>query len=251
MSARAVARLELKRLAVRPFAWTLAALALAFLAWQFLQLLDGFLKVQTRLAAQADAPGYTDLVAVPLLAAAAQLLLVATPLLTMHALAGERRARTLPLLFACGQSPRAIVLGKYLGVLPWLAGILLLAAAMPLALAPATHLDGGKFAAALLGVALLTATLAAIGVACSAYASHPALAAAAAFALTLALWAIDAGARAQGVDNGAINYLAMATHVQPLLRGLVASVDLLYFALAIALALALATHRLAAERVRG
>ncbi|HEX7110879.1 MAG TPA: ABC transporter permease subunit, partial [Mizugakiibacter sp.] len=171
---------------------------------------------------------------------------------TMHALAGERRARTLPLLFACGQSPRAIVLGKYLGVLPWLAGILLLAAAMPLALAlaPATHLDGGKFAAALLGVALMTATLAAIGVACSAYASHPALAAAAAFALTLVLWAIDAGARAQGVDNGAVNYLAMATHVQPLLRGLVGSVDLLYFVLVIVLALALATRRLATERTR-
>jgi ABC-2 type transport system permease protein len=47
-----------------------------------------------------------------------------------------------------------------------------------------------------------------------------------------------------------INWLAMSTHLEMLLRGLVASSDLLWFVLLIVLALALAIHRLATERER-
>ena len=93
--------------------------------------------------------------------------------------------------------------------------------------------------------------LAAIGVACSSFASHPALAAAAALVIALALWSVNLGAQMAGINGGAINWLAMSTHLQPLLRGLVSSTDIVWFALLIALALALATRRLNADRERG
>src|SRR6185437_7093706 len=188
MSALVVARLEWRRLLVRPLAWVLAAMTLAWLGWNF----------------------------TPLLGQLAQMAFLVVPLLTMSVLAGERRNGTLPLLFAAGVPASRIVLGKYLAILAWLLLWLLLTLSMPLALAHATHLDWGKLAAATLGLILMLATLAALGVACSGFASHPAIAAAAALIVALALWSVNLGAQMAGINGGAINWLAMSTHVQPL-----------------------------------
>ncbi|MEO9080422.1 MAG: ABC transporter permease [Rhodanobacter sp.] len=251
MSALTVTRLEWRRLLVRPLAWVITALTLAWLGWNFTLLLGNFLAGQIQRAALADGPGFTDLVAVPLLGQLAQLAFLVVPLLTMSVIAGERRNGTLPLLFAAGVPASRIVLGKYLAILGWLLLWLLLTLAMPLALAHATQLDWGKLAAATLGLVLMLAALAAVGVACSSFSSHPAIAAAAAMILALALWSINLGAQMAGIDGGAINWLAMSTHVQPLLRGLVSSADVVWFALLIVFSLALATRRLAADKERG
>ncbi|MGS1120687.1 ABC transporter permease [Rhodanobacter sp. UC4436_H3] len=251
MSTWAVTRLEWRRLLVRPLGWLLAALTLAWLSWNFTVLLGSFLAGQVQRAALPDGPGFTDLVAVPLLGQLAQLAFLVVPLLTMSAIAGERRNGTLPLLFAAGVPASRIVLGKYLALLGWLLPWLALTLAMPLTLAHATDLDWGKLAAAALGLALMLAALAALGLACSSFASHPAIAAAAALILGLALWSVNLGAQMAGIDGGAINWLAMSTHVQPLLRGLVSSADILWFALLISLSLALAARHLSTERERG
>jgi ABC-2 type transport system permease protein len=251
MSFLPVTRLEGRRLLVRPLAWVLAALTLAWLAWNFTALLGQFLGGQIQRAATPDGPGFTDLVAVPLLGLLAQLAFLVVPLLGMSVIAGERRNGTLPLLFAAGVPASRIVCGKYLALLGWLALWLLLTLAMPLVLAHATHLDWGKLAAATLGLALMLASLAAIVVACSSFASHPAIAAAAALIIGLALWSVNLGAQMAGFNGGVINWLAMSTHVQPLLRGLVSSADIVWFVLLIALALTLATRRLDADKERG
>lgn len=251
MSLLAVTRLEWRRLLVRPLAWVLAALTLAWLAWNFTLLLGSFLTGQIQRAGVPDGPGFTDLVAVPLLGQLAQLAFLVVPLLTMSLIAGDRRNGTLPLLFAAGVPASRIVLGKYLAVLGWLLLWLALTLAMPLALTHATHLDWGKLAAATLGLTLMLATLGALGVACSTFASHPAIAATAALVLALALWSVNLGAQMAGINGGVINWLAMSTHLQPLLRGLVSSTDILWFVLLIVLALALATRRLNADRERG
>jgi len=251
MTALAVARLEGRRLRVRPLGWVLAALTLAWLAWNFTLLLGSFLSTQVQRAALPDGPGFTDLVAVPLLAQLAQLAFVVVPLLGMSMLAGERRNGTLPLLFAAGLSPSRIVLGKYLALIGWLALWLLLTLAMPLALAGSTDPDFGKLAAATLGLALMLATLAAITLACSSFAPHPAIAAAVALVAGLALWSVNLGAQMAGLNGGVINWIAMSTHLQPMLRGLVSSADVLWFVLVSALALALAVRRLAGEKERG
>jgi ABC-2 type transport system permease protein len=251
MTLLAVARLEWRRLLVRPLAWVLAALTLAWLAWNFTLLLGIFLAGQIQRAAQPDGPGFVDLVGVPLLGQLAQLAFLVVPLLGMSVIAGERRNGTLPLMFAAGVPASRIVLGKYLALLGWLLLWLALTLAMPLALMHATHFDWGKLAAASLGLALMLATLAAIAVACSSFASHPAIAAAAALVIALALWSVNLGAQLAGINGGAVNWLAMSSHLQPLLRGLVSSADVAWFVLLAALSLALATRRLAADRERG
>lgn len=251
MTLLAVARLEWRRLLVRPLAWVLAALTLAWLAWNFTLLLGIFLAGQIQRAAQPDGPGFVDLVGVPLLGQLAQLAFLVVPLLGMSVIAGERRNGTLPLMFAAGVPASRIVLGKYLALLGWLLLWLALTLAMPLALMHATHFDWGKLAAASLGLALMLATLAAIAVACSSFASHPAIAAAAALVIALALWSVNLGAQLAGINGGAVNWLAMSSHLQPLLRGLVSSADVAWFVLLAALALTLATRRLATDRERG
>jgi len=250
MSTSAVMRLEWRRLWVRPLAWALAALTIAWLAWTFVLGLGQFLGEQVKLAAVADAPGFTDLVAIPLLAELARLAFLVVPLMTMTQLAGERRAGTLALLASTGLAPWRIVIGKYVAVLAWLALWLLAALAMPLVVGVESTADWGKLAAATLGTALLLATLAAIGMACSAATGFPAIAAALALIVSLALWSVDRGARAAGVSGGFLDWLSMATHLQNLMRGLVVSTDLVWFALAIGLSLTLAVRRLGADRER-
>jgi ABC-2 type transport system permease protein len=261
MTLLAVTRLELRRLFVRPLGWTIAALALAELGWRFALLLQVFLLNQVRLAALPDGPGYTDLVAVrlyssfitgsPLPFGVTELALLLVPLLTMSTLASERSSGTLPLLFSTGLPASRILLGKYLAVLVWLALWLLLTLALPISLAHGVSLDWGKLAAASLGTFLALAVLGAIGVACSAFASHPAVAAVAALMIGLALNCINLGAQLAGINSGFINWLAMSTHQESLLRGLVSSTDLVWFVLAIAVALSLGAQRLAADRERG
>ncbi|GLQ86666.1 ABC transporter permease [Dyella flagellata] len=261
MTLFAVTRLELRRLFVRPLGWTIAALALAELGWRFALLLQIFLLNQVRLAALPDGPGYTDLVAVRLYSSlitgstlpfgVTELALLLVPLLTMSTLASERNSGTLPLLFSTGLSPSSILLGKYLAVLIWLTLWLLSVIVLPASVAHGVKLDWGMLGAATLGTFLALAVLAAIGVACSAFASHPAVAAVAAFMIGVALNCVNLGAQLAGVNIGFINWLAMSTHQENLLRGLVSSADVIWFLLAIIVALALGIRRLAADGERG
>jgi ABC-2 type transport system permease protein len=257
----AVMRLELRRLFVRPLAWVVGGLTLAELAWRFILLLGSFLDNQVRRAASPDGFGYTDLIGEPLLSSMltflilpfglAELALIIVPLLTMSSVAGERANGTLPLFFSCGISSSSIIFGKYLAIIFWLLLWLLLTLAMPLSLAHSIHLDWGKLAAMTLGMMLMLASLGAIGIASSAFSSHPAIAAAASMMLALAFWFINLGAQMAGVNNGVINWLVMSTHLETLLSGLVSTTDIVWFILLIALSLTLASRRLSADRERG
>ncbi|HEX5960441.1 MAG TPA: ABC transporter permease subunit [Rhodanobacteraceae bacterium] len=250
MSALAIARLDAKRLAVRPFAWTLAGIALAMMAWQFLLGVSAFMHAQPTLPG-ATGPGYTDAVVAPYFLNYIQLCLVITPLITMQALAGERGSQRLALLTTTGASGAQVVFGKFLAHLGFLWLLLGLVATLPLLLGTATHPDWGQFGAALIASALAVAALAAIGIAASAFTREPALAATAALLIGEGLSLIDAGVRLTGGDTGWLGYLALHTHLAPALRGLVRSQDIVYFILIVALALALAIRRVGSERERG
>ncbi len=242
---------DFKRQFAQPFAWILLGLTCALFAWQFLIALDAYLRIAPKLAAVANSQGATDLVAIPLLRSLSGLLMLIVPLATMQSLAGERRAHTLPLLLAAGIGNLRIVLGKFLGAYVLVALIVLIALCMPLMLEFGTTLDLGRLAAATLGLLLFAGSLTAIGIACSAWTAHPALAAAAALIIGSLLAMIDMGARYQGVDNSLINWLSLSTHLEPFYYGLVASIDIVYFLLVTTLALLFAARRLDSLRTRG
>jgi ABC-2 type transport system permease protein len=246
-----LARNDLRRQFAQPFAWVLLALICALLAWQFLIALDAFLRLAPKLGALPNAPGVTDLVAMPLLRSVSVMLILIIPLTTMQSLAGERRTHTLPLLLAAGIGNTRIVLGKFLGAFALIALVLILALLMPLSLELGTTLDLGRLAAAACGLFLYAATLTAIGIACSAWTAHPALAAAAALVIGSLLAMLDMGARLQGIDNALINWLSLSTHLEPFMLGIVSSIDIVYFVLVGTLALLFAARRLDSLRTRG
>ncbi len=246
-----LARNELRRLFVQPLAWALLALVLVVLAYFFLTTLNSFLQLMPKLAALPDAPGVTDLVGLPLFRAISSVLLLVVPLLGMRSIAAERHNASLPLLLASGIGEARIVLGKYAAMLVFCALLIALAVLMALSLSVGASLDLARFATAMLGLLLFAAALSALAVLASAYARQPAVAAVVALALNLLLWMIDAGARYEGVTSSFINYLALPTHLEPFLHGVVATVDIVYFLLVAGVALALATRRLARSRING
>jgi ABC-2 type transport system permease protein len=246
----ALARLELRRLFLSPLAWAILAAVQLVLAFMFLSHLEYFALVQTQLLALEQAPGLTEIVVAPLLGNAAVVLLLVVPLASMRTLADERRARTLTLLTSAPLSMLEIVLGKYLGLLAFLYALLALILLMPLSLAAGTSLDWGSFAAGVLGLALLLAGFAAVGLFMSSLTQHQTVAAVASFGVLLLFWILDwAGEGAGGAS--ALAWLSLLNHYEPFLKGVFDSSDALFHLLFAATFLALAVRRLEMDRLGG
>jgi ABC-2 type transport system permease protein len=244
----AIASREFKALFLSPLAWVVLGLLQLTLAWVFLGRVDAYLKAQAQLAQLANPPGLTEVIAAPVFGTTAVVFLMAVPLLTMRLVAEERRNHTLTLLFSAPVTMTQIVLGKYLGVMAFLLGAVGLAALMPLTLLAGGNLDFGLLAANVLGLVLLTASFAALGLFMSCLTAHPAVAAAAGLGCALMLWLLDAAAPD---PEGALAALSLLRHYENFGKGLVDTSDLAYFVLFTATFLALAVKRLDAERLGG
>ncbi len=244
-----IAARELRSLFLSPLAWAVLAVVQFILAYLFLSQIDSYLIWQPRLAAIEGAPGVSDIIIAPLLADAAIVLLLVTPLMTMRVLSEERRNRTLSLLFSAPVSMTEIIIGKYLGILSFFLIMLGLLALMPLALLAGTDLDLGKLAAGLLGLTLLLGAFSAIGLFMSALTEQPTIAAISTFGLLLLLWIIDWAGNSDGQASSLFSYLSMLRHYQTLLKGLFHSTDVVYYLLIIVLFLGLSIRRLDADRL--
>ncbi|MGB5297267.1 MAG: ABC transporter permease subunit [Thiogranum sp.] len=242
---------ELKNLFLSPLAWTIMAVLQLILAYLFLSQLDTFMLLQPRLAGIEGAPGVTDIVVAPLLQTSGFLLLLIAPAITMRVFSDERRNRTLSLLLSAPVSMTDIVLGKFLGVSLFFLLLLSLLAAMPLALYAGTTLDAGKLAAGLLGLALLLATFAAIGVFMSSLTEQPVVAAISTLGILMLLWIIDWSGDSQEGMTDLLPYLSLKTHFESFLKGLFSTADVAYFLLLIAAFLILAIRRLDQQRLTG
>jgi ABC-2 type transport system permease protein len=242
-----IARSEFSNALRNPAAWLLFAAMQLVCAWQFLAQLEIFLQNQARLKTIAGAPGATDLVVAPTLANAALVLLLIVPLLTMRAIAEERSLRSFVLLRAAPIGNLQIVLGKFLGCALIAAVPVALVALMPVALLAGGAIDPGQYLAGVLGLLLTALLFIAAGLFVSTLTRNPALAAGGAMLLLLMIWLLDWGGAGGGEDN-LLAHLSVARHFEPLLRGVLDSADLAYFAVAIGLFLALAVWRLATAR---
>ena len=244
-----IAAREIRSLFLSPLAWAILAVTLFILAYLFLSQIEAYLLLQPRLAALQGAPGVSDIVVAPLFADAAVVLLLITPLVTMRTLSEERRSRTLSLLLSAPVSMTEIILGKYLGVLAFFLILIGMLAIMPLSLLAGTDLDLGKLAAGLLGLTLVVAAFAAIGLFMSALTEQPTVAAVTTFGLLLLLWILD-WAGNSGLDtSNLLAYLSMLRHYEPLLKGLFNSTDVVYYLLVTTLFLGFSIRRLDATRL--
>ncbi|MCF6353995.1 MAG: ABC transporter permease subunit [Candidatus Polarisedimenticolaceae bacterium] len=245
-----IAGRELRSLFLSPLAWNLLAVMQFILAWLFLVQMENFTRLQSRLLRLENAPGLTDLIVVPLLGNVAIITLLLIPLLSMRLISEELRSGTFSLLCSAPISIYQIVLGKYLGLLAMLGVILSMGAVMALSLLSGGELDLGRLAAGLLGLGLVLAAAAAIGLYLSTLSPQPVVAAVGSYGLLLFLWLINLAAGAEGKGSALFAWMAMPTHFDRLLSGLVRSSDLIYFLLIIGLCLILSVHRLDALRTR-
>src|SRR5690606_16239685 len=127
----------------------------------------------------------------PLFSTASIVMLLVMPLLTMRLIAEEKRSGTIALLRAAPVSTAGIVLGKYFALLVFVALLTALTAAMPASLAAGTDLDAGRLLASALGLFLLTASFASVGLFMSSLTRQPVVAAVATFGVLLLLWLIN------------------------------------------------------------
>ncbi len=239
---------ELKSLFAAPLAWLILAIVQLLLAWIFLSRLDTFLLLQPQLVQLARPPGATEVILAPLFGSAAVLIMMAVPLLSMRLIAEERRNQTMPLLLSAPLSMTEIVIGKFAGLMLFLAALIGLSALMAFSLYAGATLDLGLLASNLLGLLLLSACYAALGLYVSCLTSHPVLAAVGTLGLLLGLWVIDIAA---GAPESLLNWFSLLKHFESFNRGLIDSADLTFLVLFTLTFLALAIRRLDADRLRG
>ncbi len=251
MTALDIARRELRSLFVTPLAWVALAAVQFVVAWMFLLQIDLFMELQPRLAGRDGAPGLTAIVVAPMLGTVSLVLMLASPLLTMRLIAEERRAGTLVLLLASPVSSTAIVLGKFLGAVAFLAVAVAVLTLMPLSLLIGGTLDIGLLAAGLLGVLLMSASFVAVGLFASTLTRQPAVAAFASFGLLLMLWLLSLAGRGSSAGDNLLAWLSLMSHFEPLRNGLVDTRDVAFFVVFTALFLALSVRRLDGLRLTG
>ncbi len=241
-----LARNELYRLFLSPLAWIILALTQLILAYLFLSHVDYFLSIQPQLATIPGAPGVTELVATVLLNNAALVLLLITPLITMRLIAEERQNNTLPLLFSAPLSMSSLVAGKFLGTFAFFLILLCLISLMPLSLTLGSHLDYGQLAAGFLGLILLVSSFTAVGLYLSSLTTQPIIAAVTTFASLFLLWLFGFN---NADSSSMLNWLALPTHLNPMLQGDVNTSDIAYFILLTAVCLILTTRHLNSIRL--
>lgn len=243
-----IAHKEFRSLFSIPSTWLILGVLQFIFALFFLARLDAFLQVQSQLAQFINAPGATSTVAAPLFGSVALIMMMLIPIFTMRLIAEERRNQTLTLLMSSPISDIHIVLGKFIGLMLFLLLISTSCTFMVLTLAAGTQLDTGLILTNVLGLLLLCASYAALGMYISSLTAHPAMAAIGALAIFFGLLLVDIST--ENYDTP-WRVLAPTSHFQSFNIGLLNSADLIFFLLFCGFFLLLTMRRLHNNRIYG
>jgi ABC-2 type transport system permease protein len=242
-----IAGKELRSMFISPLAWVVLAFVQLILSWIFLFRIDYFISAQAQIARTPNAPGLTEIAIVPMFGIASIVLLMSVPLLTMRLISEERRNQTMALLMSAPVSMTEIVLGKFLALIAFLALINLFILLMALSLLAGGTIDFGLLIANLVGLMLLGASFAAIGLFISCLTSQPVVAAILSLGVFLGLWIMNIAA---SDPESFLNLISLLKHFEGFMSGSIAVTDLIYFSLLISTFLILSVRRLDADRLR-
>jgi ABC-2 type transport system permease protein len=241
-----IARYELRRIFLSPLAWAVLAIVQFIMGFVFINLLVEYANTAGMGNEQF---GVSDYIGGSLYGFATILLLLIMPLMTMRLFAEERKSGAITLLFSAPVSLTEIVLGKFVGLLGFIAVVILLMALMPFALNWSTDLDWGRIAAGLTGLFLLMMAFGAAGVFVSACTREPTIAAVGSFGLLLVVWLLNILAYNDSIPfKELFGYLSLIGHYESLRRGVFDTADAIYYVLFSALFLSLTVLRLDLER---
>ena len=224
--------LEARRLFRRPLAWLVLCLGTAMMALFYLLLMVRYLDQTSSLRAA----GVTAELLVRFFGSAALIVLVLTPLITMQAIANDKRDGMLRFLFSTPATSAEIVLAKLAAVLTLMALLWACIGLMPLTLMWGAPIDLGVYATNLLGLALFMSLHASLGVMCSAFTRQPVAAALMALVLSLTLWLAELAQRLDR-ESTVLGSLSTLSRMRGFALGVLNLADIVYF-VAIALACA-------------
>lgn len=244
---RLIALKELRSLLHAPSTWIILGVLQFILAWSYLMRMEAFVQLQDKFSLLANAPGATSLIVPGFFnSELTGLLLLLTPVFTMRLFAEERRNQTLALLLSAPVSARDIVLGKFFGLTAFLWLIVLWCSAMLLTLRLGTQMDTGLLFTNCVGMLLLSASFAALGLYISSLTSQPIAAAIGALIVLAGLWLVEAGA---GDANRLLHTIPPTAHFHSFNNGLLDSADLIYFLVFCGFFLGLTIRRLRHARL--
>ncbi len=171
------------------------------------------------------------------------LLVVFAPAITMRLVAEELRTGTLELLTTLPVRDHEVVLGKYLAALAVMATALALTVPYAITVEAVGDLDWGPVVGGYLGLLLVSAALAAIGLATSTWTRNQIVAFILSLLLCLALWLFDKITLFVPEALGRVlEQLSIDFHFSNIARGVVDSRDLLYYLSVAALGLFVAVR---------
>lgn len=252
-----IAGKELRALFASPLAWVVLTFVQLILTVGFLKRVDDFMQIQPQLIQMPNAPGITAMVASPVYATLAIIMLFAVPLLAMRLIAEERRNQTMVFLISAPLTMTEIVVGKFLGLSGFLLLIVAVTTLMPLSLLLGGRLDFGLLLSLLAGSALLAMGFAAISLYASSLTAQPLVAALVAFGLLLGLLLLGEAAteslqaRRLQLPAALAQVLSPLKNFEPFARGVIDTYAIACSLLLIVTFLVLAIRRLDAARLRG
>ncbi len=239
---------ELKLLFLSPIAWVMMAVSQIILCYLFLIHLQEFISLQPQLKLLANPPGITQYMLPRLFTPAASIYLLLVPLLTMRLLADEFKQKTIFLLFAAPISNTAIILAKYASVLILVFIMLSINSLMFISLAGHVTLDFVSFVWAFFGTFLFIAACVSAGVYFSCLTNQAITAAFSTFGFLFFLWIIGLSNTAQTQTGEATKYVAIASHLDSFMNGLISMQDVFYYLLFIAFFILLSIYKLSNSR---
>jgi ABC-2 type transport system permease protein len=243
-----IAGRELKSYFVSPIAYVVLTGFLLLGGWFFFNLLARFNLLLTIYSAQQNPQvlqrlNLNEFVIAPLLHNLSVVLVILVPVITMRTLAEEKKAGTYELLLTSPLRISEIVIGKFLGSFVFVALMVALTGVYPVILFAYGNPETGVVLGGYLGLLLLATSFVAVGVLTSSLTENQIIAAVSCLVSLLLLYIIAWPADNAGETIGAVlRYVSLTEHFAQMVKGVIDSKDLVYFASVIVLALFL-THR--------
>lgn len=232
-----IAGRELRAIFASPIAYVVMTGFLLLGGWFFFNLLARFnLLVSMYSSFQGGAEAMerlnvNEFVIGPLFHNLSVVLLIIVPMITMRSFAEEKRAGTYELLLTSPIATWEIVVGKFLGVVSFIALMIGLTSVYGIILSLYGNPELGIMLAGYLGLLLLGITFVAIGLFASSLTENQIIAAVTGLVMLLLLFVIAWPADSAGPTIGAVlRYVSVTEHFADMIRGVIDTSTLVYFA---------------------
>jgi gliding motility-associated transport system permease protein len=247
---------ELRSYFVSPVAYVVITGFLLLGGWFFFNLLSRFsllltLYTQFQGGEAANRLNLNDYVIAPLMHNLSIVLVILIPMITMRAYAEEKKSGTYELLLTSPVRTGELVLGKFLASFLFICIMIGLTGVYPAILLVFGNPEIGVMAAGYLGLILVATAFVAVGLLTSSFTENQIIAAVSGLVATLLLYIIGWPAETAGNILGPLlRYLSVTEHFADMVKGLIDTRGLVYFASLILLALFLTQRSVESLRWR-